>query len=334
MRCAHALFIGATGDNGDELIAAAGQVGCAGTKIFIGSSTGDLLVEGVEKLDAAIASSPRRTSAHCENEARLRERKAIADAEGHPRAHPIWRDEEAAISATRLFVDRSRLAGRRAHVLHVTTGEEAAYLATVKDVATMELTPHHLTLAGPEAYERLGTLVQMNPPVRDQAHQDALWAALANGTADVLGSDHAPHTLEEKAKPYPTSPSGMPGVQTTLPVMLTHVDAGKLSLMRFVDLMCAGPGRIFGLAHKGRIAKGFDADFAIVDLKAEWRLENSQMASRCGWTPYDGMRVVGKPVATILRGGVAMRDGALIGDPFGAPVAFHEAYDRKDGDHA
>ena len=141
MRCDHAFFIGATGDNGDELLAAAQAPGCAGTKIFIGSSTGDLLVEGVEKLDAALAASPRRTSAHCENEARLRERKAIADAAGHPRAHPVWRDEEAAITATRLFVARARIAGRRAHVLHVTTGEEAAYLATVKDVATMGRKP-------------------------------------------------------------------------------------------------------------------------------------------------------------------------------------------------
>jgi dihydroorotase len=208
------------------------------------------------------------------------------------------------------------------HILHVTTGDEMPLLAQHKDIATVEVTPQHLTLAAPECYERLGTYAQMNPPIRDERHRDALWRALTAGIVDVIGSDHAPHTRAEKERAYPASPSGMPGVQTLVPVMLDHVAAGRLSLERFVDLTSAGPQRVFNIAGKGRLALGYDADLTIVDLGAKRRIENSWIASKCGWTPFDGMTVTGWPRATVIRGHIVMRDDELAAPQAGAPVQF------------
>jgi dihydroorotase len=200
-----------------------------------------------------------------------------------------------------------------------------ALLAQHKARVSVEVLPHHLTLFAPECYERLGTLAQMNPPIRRQNHRDALWQAVREGVVDVLGSDHAPHTLAEKAKPYPASPSGMTGVQTLLPIMLDHVHAGRLSLQRLVDLTSAGPARIFGIESKGRIAVGYDADLTLVDLQATREIQNNWIASKAGWTPYDGVRVTGWPIGTIVRGNVLVRDEVLVGRPQGAPVRFLEA---------
>jgi dihydroorotase len=283
------------------------------------------LIENDAALSAILSAARRRVAVHCEDEARLRQRKALAEAEGHPRAHPHWRDTETALLATRRLVGLAETLGRRVHVLHVTSAEEMAFLADHKDWATVETTPQHLTLAAPECYERLGTYAQMNPPIRDAHHREALWAAIQNGIVDVLGSDHAPHTRAEKDQPYPASPSGMTGVQTLVPIMLDHVAQGRLSLERLVDLTSAGPARIFGLIGKGRIAVGCDADFTVVDLKAERTITNDWIASRCGWTPFDGKRVTGWPIATIVRGRVVMRDGQLLGLPGGEPLRFHEA---------
>jgi dihydroorotase len=210
-------------------------------------------------------------------------------------------------------------------VLHVTTAQEMAFLAEHKDVASVEVTPHHLTLEAPQCYERLGTLAQMNPPVREAAHKAALWRGLAQGIVDVLGSDHAPHTREEKAKPYPASPSGMTGVQTLVPLMLDHVNAGRLSLARFVDLTSAGPARLFGVSRKGRVAVGYDADLTVVDLKRRDTITNAWMGSKAGWTPYDGLTVTGWPVGTLVRGRKVMWDGELTTPATGEPVRFLEA---------
>ena len=210
------------------------------------------------------------------------------------------------------------------HVLHVSCGEEMDLLAAHKDIASVEVTPHHLTLSASD-YARLGTKLQMNPPVRDKSHRDRIWFALTQGIADILGSDHAPHTLEEKAKPYPQSPSGMTGVQTLVPIMLDHVNKGRLSLLRFVDMTSAGPARLFGIAGKGRIAVGYDADFTIVDLKRRQTIENRWIASRCGWTPYDGKEVVGWPVGTIVRGRKVMWEGELVTSGQGEAVRFWQA---------
>ncbi len=191
-------------------------------------------------------------------------------------------------------------------------------------MASVELTPQHLTLTGPEAYERLKAFAQMNPPIRDASHQPALWRAIEMGVADVLGSDHSPHTREEKARPYPASPSGMPGVQTLVPIMLTHVANGRLSLERFVDLTAHGAQRIFGMAGKGRLAEGYDADLTIVDLKARRTLSHAAMANRSGWTAFDGFEATGWPMATIIRGRVVMRDDEVVTEGYGEPVRFLE----------
>ena len=225
--------------------------------------------------------------------------------------------------STRRLVALAHKYGKGIHVLHISTADEMAFLADHKDVATVEVTPHHLTL-DETAYERLGTFAQMNPPVRDKAHRAGIWAGVDNGVVDVLGSDHAPHTIAEKQKPYPNSPSGMTGVQTLVPIMLDHVNAGKLSLERFVDLASAGPARIFNIARKGRIAAGFDADLTIVDLKRRETITNAWVASKAAWTPYDGVTVTGWPVGTILRGKTVMWQGELHAAATGRPIHFLE----------
>jgi dihydroorotase len=321
----HAFFIGAAADNLDSLGDLESLPGCAGIKVFMGSSTGSLLVEDDASLARVLAQGRRRVAVHCEDEARLRERKALVENSTDVRLHPEWRDAQTAFLATGRLLRLARAAGRRVHVLHVTTAEEMVLLAGHKDLASVEVTPQHLTLAGPEAYERLGTFAQMNPPIRSEEHRQALWRALDQGVVDVIGSDHAPHTREEKAKPYPQSPSGMTGVQTLVPIMLDHVAAGRLSLQRFIELTSAGPARIYGIAGKGRIAVGYDADFTLVDLAAQRRITHLWIASKCGWTPFDGMKVTGWPIATIIRGRVAMREDSLLGEAAGQPLRFQES---------
>jgi dihydroorotase len=322
--CDYAFYIGGSAVNAEQLQTLENLPGCSGVKVFMGSSFGDLLTDDDSVLRRILSHGRRRMAVHAEDEARLCERKALIEAGGDVRQHPHWRDCESAFKATRRIVKIAGETGRRLHVLHVTTAEEMAFLAQHKRRVTVEVTPHHLTMHAPDCYERLGALAQMNPPVREQRHQDALWQAIRDGVVDVIGSDHAPHTLEEKAKPYPQSPSGMTGVQTLLPLMLDHVHAGRLSLQRLVDLTSAGPVRIFGIEGKGRIALGFDADLTLVDLAARRTIHNNWIASRCGWTPYDGITVTGWPIHTILRGQVMVRDEQLVGQPGGMMIRFLE----------
>ncbi len=322
--CDHAFFIGAAEENADKLGELELLPGCAGVKVFMGSSTGSLLVSDDDTLREVLRHGRRRVAIHSEDEARLRERLALVKDGADPAMHPEWRDAETAIRATTRLMRLARETGRRVHVLHVTTAEEIDILAANKDIATVEITPNHLTMVAPDCYQRLGTLAQMNPPVRDARHRDGLWRGIAQGIADCIGSDHAPHTLEEKAKPYPKSPSGMTGVQTLVPIMLDHVNAGRLSLQRFVDLTSAGPARIYNVAAKGRLAVGYDADITVVDLQAKRTITNKWIASRCGWTPFDGMAVTGWPKMTIIRGRTVMREDELVGAAQGAPVRFAE----------
>jgi dihydroorotase len=297
--------------------------GCCGVKIFMGASTGDLLVPDDENLFRVLAHGTRRVAIHCEDEYRMQARLGER-IPGDPSSHPVWRDDLSALLATQRAVTAARKARRRVHILHVTTPQELEYLSHHKDIASCEVTPQHLTLAGEEAYPRLGTHAQMNPPIRSAKHRDGLWHWLGQGVPDVVGSDHAPHTLAEKAGEYPNTPSGMPGVQTIVPLMLNHVAEGRLTLARLVDLMASGPQRLFGLVGKGRIAAGYDADFTIVDLKARWTIEESWLASRCGWSPFTGMALTGRPVGTVLRGAPAMWENQLAPAPFGVPLHFEE----------
>ena len=322
MYCDHAFYVGATAENASQLGELERLPGVCGVKVFMGSSTGSLLVADDDGLRAVLRHITRRAAFHCEDEERLNARKRYRE-ENNPASHPVWRDADTAYKATRRLLRMAAQLGRRVHVLHVTTADELALLTAAKDFATMEVTPHHLTLSD-ECYRELGTLCQMNPPVRGPRHRAALWHAVNSGLVDVIGSDHAPHTLEEKGRPYPQSPSGMVGVQTTLPVMLDHVNAGRLTLLRLVDLLCYGPQRVFGLAGKGAIAPGYDADFTIVDMQAQRTITNAWIASKAGWTPYDGKKVQGWPVMTIIRGQVVMRDDEIISSPAGKPARFLE----------
>ena len=323
MHCDFAFFLGATAENTRHLAELERLPGCAGIKVFMGSSTGSLLVADDAGLRAVLERIRRRASFHAEDEPRLNERKNLR-IEGDARSHPVWRDEVAALRATQRLVTAAQETGARVHVLHVSTAQEIEYLANHKDVASVETTPHHLTLEAPGCYERLGTRAQMNPPVRDAVHRAGIWSGIKNGVVDVLGSDHAPHTREEKAKTYPASPSGMTGVQTLVPIMLDHVNAGRLSLLRFVDLTSAGPARLFGIAAKGRIAVGYDADVTVVDLKRREAINDEWVASRAGWTPYDGVTVTGWPVGTLVRGRKVMWEGSLTTPAHGERVHFLE----------
>ena len=324
MHCDHAFYVGGTHENIHNLGELERLKGCCGVKVFMGASTGTLLIADDAGVAAVLGAVHRRATFHSEDEYRLAERRPLAR-EGDWTSHDFVRDAQSAIQSTQRLVRLARQAGKRIHVLHVTTREEIEFLAGHKDIATVEITPQHLTLVAPEAYERLKGLAQMNPPIRDQYHVDGLWRGISGGIADVLGSDHAPHTLEEKAKPYPQSPSGMPGVQTLLPVMLNHVANGRLSLERLVDLTSAGAQRVFGVAGKGRMAEGYDGDVTLVDLKARRVLQHKDMRSRCGWTPFDGMEITGWPKATIIRGNVIMRDDEIIRPSLGESCRFMES---------
>ncbi len=327
MFCDFAFYVGGTRENIADIPTLERLEAAAGIKVFMGSSTGNLLVDDDPSLEQIIAMLSRRAAFHAEDEARLIARQHIRRA-GDPTSHPQWRDPEVALRATKRLVALAEKHRRRVHVLHVSTGDEMDYLAEHRDWATVEVTPNHLSLVAPECYERLGTYAQMNPPVRDQAHQDRIWRAVGDGTVDVLGSDHAPHTRDEKDHAYPDSHSGMTGVQTLVPVMLNHVNGGRLSLERFVDLTSHGPQRIFAIAGKGRLATGYDADFTIVDLRRRQTITNAWIESKCGWSPFDGVAVTGWPVGTVVRGHRVMWDGEITGAAPGEPVRFWEGAPR------
>jgi dihydroorotase len=327
MHCDFAFWVGGTHQNAKDVPELERLPGTPGIKVFMGSSTGSLLVEDDEGVREILKRTRRRSAFHSEDEARLRERMGERVA-GDPTSHPVWRDVETALRCTRRLVAIARETGARIHVLHISTAEEIAFLASHKDVATCEATPHHLTLVAPDCYKRLGAYAQMNPPIRDETHWRGIWSGVQQGVVDVLGSDHAPHTREEKEHAYPATHSGMTGVQTLVPIMLDHVNAGRLTLERFVDLTSAGPKRLFGIARKGRIAVGYDGDFTIVDLKRRQIIRNEWIASRCGWTPYDGVAVTGWPVGTILRGRRVMWEGSLSEPSVGEAVSFEEAPDQ------
>ncbi|MCO7726538.1 dihydroorotase [Brucella intermedia] len=327
MHCDFAFWVGGTRDNAKDVAELERLPGAAGIKVFMGSSTGDLLVEDDDGVRSILKNTRRRAAFHSEDEFRLEERKGLRG-EGDPSSHPVWRDEIAALQCTERLVRIARDTGARIHVLHISTAEEIDFLKDHKDVATCEATPHHLTLSADD-YKTLGNLIQMNPPVRDRRHRDGVWKGIDQGIVDVLGSDHAPHTLEEKQKPYPASPSGMTGVQTLVPIMLDHINAGRLTLERFVDLSSHGPNRIFGMARKGRIAVGYDADLTIVDMKRRETITHEQAGSKAGWTPYHGKTVTGWPIGTFVRGIKVMWEAEIVNPNKGEPVEFLEALPHR-----
>lgn len=323
MHCDFAFWVGGTHENARTLAELERLPGAAGVKVFMGSSTGSLLIADDAGIAEVLSHTRRRVAFHSEDEERLIERKHLRR-DGDPSSHPIWRDVETAVKSTRRLIKIAQDKGALIHVLHITTEEEIELLAQCKDIASVEVTPHHLTMDETD-YQRIGALAQMNPPVRSARHREALWRGVTQGIVDVIGSDHAPHTLEEKARPYPHSPSGMTGVQTIVPLLLDHMNAGRVSLARLVDLTSAGPARLFGIAQKGRVAVGYDADLTIVDLKRRETIRNSWIGSRVGWTPYDGKTVNGWPIGTVVRGRKVMWEGELVTQSVGAPIRFHAA---------
>ena len=246
--------------------------GCCGIKLFAGSSTGNLLVALEEDIDKVFQNSSKVVAVHSEDEEILNKNKKLIK-NGDVHSHPIWRSEECAMSSTRRIVRLAEKYNKKAHVLHITTKQEIDFLSQHKGNITFEITPQHLTIYAPDCYDKLGTYAQMNPPIRDKSHYDRLWYAVKNNLNDTIGSDHAPHLKVNKDKEYPNSPSGMPGVQTLMPVMLNHVNDGKLSLTQLINLVCENPVKIFGIKNKGFIKEGYDADFTIVDMNKKIELK-------------------------------------------------------------
>jgi len=321
MHSNYAFYFGATPDNISQLSKLKDVEGCCGVKLFAGSSTGKLLVDKEADIEKVISNSDRIISIHSEDEEILKLRKKFIK-KGDVHSHPEWRNVECAMSSTRRVVKIAERYNKKIHVLHVTTKEEVDFLAMHKKNVTFEITPQHLTLYAPDCYDKLGTYAQMNPPLRTKEHYDRLWVAIKNNIVDVLGSDHAPHSKENKDKEYPNTPSGMPGVQTIFPVMLDHVNKGKLTLEQLIKLMCENPCRIFGIKDKGYIKEGYDADLTIVDMNKEVIIKNEMIASKCGWTPFNNHKIKGFPVGTIINGNLVMSDGKVILESKGMPLKF------------
>ena len=321
MHSNYAFYFGATPENIEQLSKLKDVEGCCGVKLFAGSSTGKLLVDKEADIEKVISSSDRVVSIHSEDEEILNLRKKFIK-EGDVHSHPEWRNTECAISSTRRVVKIAERYNKKIHVLHVTTKEEVDFLAMHKKNVTFEITPQHLTLYAPDCYDKLGTYAQMNPPLRTKEHYDRLWVAIKNNIVDVLGSDHAPHSKENKNKNYPNTPSGMPGVQTIFPIMLDHVNNGKLTLEQLIKLMCENPCKIFGIKNKGYLKEGYDADLTIADMNKEVTIKDEMIASKCGWTPFNNHKVKGFPVGTIVNGNLVMSDGKVIVESKGIPLKF------------
>ena len=321
MYCNYAFYFGATADNGNELADLENLEGCCGIKLFAGSSTGNLLVAKEEDIEKVFQNSSKVVAVHSEDEAILNANKKLIR-NGDVHSHPVWRSVECAISSTRRIVRIANRYNKKAHVLHVTTKEEIDFLSQHKGNITFEITPQHLTIYAPDCYDKLGTYAQMNPPLRDKSHYDRLWYAVRNNLNDTIGSDHAPHLRENKDKKYPNTPSGMPGVQTLMPVMLNHVNDGKLNLNQLMNLMCENPVKIFGIKNKGFIKEGFDADFTIVDMNKTIEINNKNIESKCGWSPFNGFKFKGTPTSTVIAGKIKMQNGKILGDPEGVALLF------------
>ena len=321
MFCNYAFYFGATPQNMEDLKKVDTLDGCCGVKLFAGSSTGNLLVKDEKDIEKVISNSSKIVAIHSEDEDILNIRKKFIK-KGDVSTHPVWRNEECAMSSTRRVVKIAERYKKKIHVLHITTKEEVEFLSRYKGNVTFEITPQHLTISAPDCYNKLGSLSQMNPPIRDQKHQAMLWKAVKDGIVDTIGSDHAPHSIENKKKEYPQSPSGMPGVQTLIPIMLNHINNNKLTLAQFVKLVCDNPCRIFGIKHKGKIKEGFDADLTVIDMNMKKVIKNDWIASKCGWTPFDGFEVKGFPLGTIINGKAIVWDGKLIEKANGKPLKF------------
>ena len=321
MHSNYAFYFGATPDNMKELASVNTLEGCCGVKLFAGSSTGNLLVSQEKDIEKVISNSSKIISVHSEDENILTSRKKFIK-EGDVTSHPVWRNEECALESTKRVVRIAQKYKKKIHILHVSTKQEIDFFSEKRENVTFEITPQHLTLFAPNCYKTLKTFSQMNPPLRSKDHYDRLWDAVKESLVSTIGSDHAPHTKEEKNRKYPLSPSGMPGVQTLLPVMLDHVNKGKLKIEQLIKLVCENPCDLFGIKIKGYIKEIFDADLTIVDINKEVVIKDNWIESKCGWTPFNNYEVKGFPVATIVNGEIVMENSKIISPAKGKPLTF------------
>lgn len=312
------FYIGATPDNIEELKAAKRA---PGIKIFIGSSTGNLLVDGQDALERIFAETTLPICAHCEDESTVRANRERIGGGSEYADHSKIRDHAAAVIATKRAMDLAFRHEHRFHVLHVSTAEEARILADHRNLITAEACPHHL-LFNVDDYARLGSMVQMNPSIKTADDSAELWKALHDGRIQVVATDHAPHTLEEKQKPYPESPSGLPAVENSLALLLNEVNAGRCTLSEVVHWMCEAPARVWDIVGKGAIREGFDADLVLVDLARKDHVRNENQLTKSGWSPWDGVELTGWPVRTWVSGQIVYSDGKVDPDIRGREVVF------------
>jgi len=317
----YGFYIGATPQNVADLKQAHRT---PGIKIFIGSSTGDLLVDQQSALDQIFAETTLPITAHCEDEATVRANAARLEGTHDVADHSRIRDHAAALVATRRAIDLAFRHRHRFHVLHVSTAAETELLADHRGLITGEACPHHL-LFNVDDYARLGTLVQMNPSLKTREDSDALWRALADGRLQVVATDHAPHTLEEKRRPYPASPSGVPAVENSLALMLNQVHRGRCTIEQVVHWMCDAPARVWDVVNKGRIEVGFDADLVLVDLNRTHEVRNEEQITKSGWSPWDGEVLTGWPVRTWIMGREVFNHGRFITEHVGSEARFDHA---------
>ncbi len=317
-RVNYGFYVGATPDN-IEVLRNARRT--PGIKIFIGSSTGDLLVDGQEALERIFAETTLPICAHCEDEATVRANAAKLDGGRSVADHSLIRDHKAALIATKRAVELAERHRHRFHVLHVSTAEEIEFLRTTSDLISGEACPHHLFFTVDD-YPRLGTLIQMNPSIKTKADTLAVWAGLLDGTLEVVATDHAPHTLEEKRQPYPKSPSGLPAVENSLALMLNEVAAGHCLLSQVVSWMCEGPARVWSLKGKGAIREGFDADLVLVDLKKSQTIRNEDQLTKSQWSPWHGTTLTGWAVQTFVMGQTVFKDSHVFDDVRGREIEF------------
>ena len=325
----YGFYIGATAGNVAELQAAKRT---PGIKIFIGSSTGDLLVDEQAALERIFAETTLPICAHCEDESTVRANAARLGGGQEIADHSRIRDEAAAVIATRRSIDLAVRHQHRFHVLHVSTAAECELLRNHHGLITAEACPHHL-LFNVDDYARLGARVQMNPSIKTAADNAALWAALRDGRLQVIATDHAPHTLEEKAQPYPKSPSGLPAVENSLALMLNAMHEGRCTLEQIVHWMCDAPARVWDLVGKGRIAEGYDADLVLVDLHREATIRDAEQLTRSRWSPWDGVTLRGWPVRTLVAGRTVFAEGRVDAAHRGAEARFDHSRGGYWGTH-
>lgn len=325
--CNYGLFLGATASNSTKLKTLEKLKHCCGIKIFMGSSTGDLLLHEEVYLKNVLSNGKKTVAIHAEDEVRLQYRKKnIKSGTSTVFDHPYIRDEQTALIATKRIVKLALETKRSIHILHISTKEELVYLKAIQKkypkLISLEATPQHLNLNSPDCYKRFSTFAQMNPPIREKKHQDALLKAINNNQIYIIGSDHAPHSLSEKKEDYPMSPSGIPGVQTSIPLLLNMVNQKKISFVKLVQLMSFNPSLRYNIVNKGLIAPGFDADLSIIDLKKTQHITQESLICATP-SPFIGKKITGWPIHTVINGTVIVKDSQLANkDPEGQPLNF------------